>query len=241
MTTHISEELPRLLTGEATRETVQSAASHLRGCEDCQQELVSAVVAHASLTSAFRFAPEIIARPAQDSAAAEGEDALPDLSAIFAQVREEAVDTRKAPRSRRPLYAVAAVAAGMVIGTAGTALVHHQTQRTATAAGRSISLAAYDSGTVPAKATLIGDHQLNVDATALPRPRSDTRYEVWLTNDAGTDKKPIGWIGPDNKATLTVPRDLITRYDHIQVSVQKLDDPTYTFSGTSVLRGSYTA
>ena len=30
---------------------------HLRTCPDCQQELVSAVVAHASLTSAHRFAP----------------------------------------------------------------------------------------------------------------------------------------------------------------------------------------
>ena len=53
---HISDDLPRLLTGDATRDEVLAAAEHLRSCPDCQQELVSAVVAHASLTSAQRFA-----------------------------------------------------------------------------------------------------------------------------------------------------------------------------------------
>ena len=241
MTSHISEELPRLLTGEATRDVVQAAASHLRACEDCQQELVSAVVAHASLTSAQRFAPEVVLRPAQESASSIEGDSLPDLSAVFAQVREEAVGTpRLARRSRRPLYAVAAVAAGVLIGTGGTLLIHdqgHGNQRTAT--GQSISLAAYDKGTVPANATLIGHHQLNLDATSLPKLATTERYEVWLTNDAATQMQPIGWIGNNGKASLTVPGELIAHFDHIQVSVQSVGAATYTFSGTSVLRGSY--
>ncbi|PZS13199.1 MAG: hypothetical protein DLM57_17240 [Pseudonocardiales bacterium] len=241
MTSHISEELPRLLTGEATRDVVQLAASHLRICEDCQQELVSAVVAHASLTSAHRFAPEIVARPAQVGAHSVEDDALPDLSAIFAQVRDEAAGP-PARRSRRPLYAVAAVAAGVLIGTGATAFVQHEGHNNvSTASGRPIPLAAYDAGTVPAKATLVGDHQLDLDATALPKLGANERYEVWLTNDAATEMQPVGWIGKDGKSSLTVPPDLIKHYDHIQVSVQSFDAATYTFSGTSVLRGSYAA
>lgn len=236
MTSHISEELPLLLTGDATRDVVQAAASHLRGCEDCQQELVSAVVAHASLTSAHRFAPEIVARAAQPSLA---EAPLPDMSTVFAHVREEALSTPSVRRSRRPFYAVAAVAAGVLLGTGGTALVHGLNH--GSTGGQSIALAAYDKGTSPAKATLIGDRQLNLDATSLPKLASNQRYEVWLTNDGSTQMQPVGWIGNNGKASLTMPADLVTHYDHIQVSVQSVDAATYTFSGTSVLRGSYHA
>lgn len=240
MTAHISEELPRLLTGEATRDVVQSAAAHLRACEDCQQELVSAVVAHASLTSAQRFAPEIVARPTQEHATAVEDGALPDMSAMFAQVREEAEDApRAARRSRRPLYAVAAVAAGIVIGTGGTALIQNVGDNTP--AGRSVALSAFDSGRTSAKATVRKDGEMRLDAASLPKLDQKHRYEVWLTNKARSQMQPIGWIGSDGKATLTVPANLMTRYSAIEVSVQDVDAATYTYSGTSVLRGSYTA
>lgn len=131
MTAHISDELPRLLTGEASREAVLDAAEHLRGCVDCQHELVSAVVAHASLTSAHRFAPEVVALPFdllaeqpirdEDGSEAESRDrsdddatrgarpsdstapALPDLSDLFVQVRKEAAAARprREPAARR--------------------------------------------------------------------------------------------------------------------------------------------
>jgi Anti-sigma-K factor rskA len=240
MTAHISEELPRLLTGEATRDVVQRAAAHLRTCEDCQQELVSAVVAHASLTSAQRFAPEIVARPSREHAAPGGNDALPDLSAIFAQVREEASEApRVAHRSRRPLYAVAAVAAGIVIGTGGTALIQNVGDNTPS--GRSVALSAFDIGTTSAKATVRKDGQMVLDAASLPKLDPEHRYEVWLTNKARSQMQPIGWIGTNGEATLTVPANLMSRYSAIEVSVQDVDAATYTYSGTSVLRGSYGA
>ncbi|HVU93452.1 MAG TPA: hypothetical protein VHC23_14555, partial [Jatrophihabitans sp.] len=100
---HLTDDLPRLLTGDATRDEVLAAAEHLRACPDCQQELVSAVVAHASLTSARRFAPEVVAPiPSADGEeVGDGEDGggagpagpLPDLSAVFARAREEAAST----------------------------------------------------------------------------------------------------------------------------------------------------
>lgn len=239
MTSHISEELPRLLTGEATRDVVQSAASHLRSCEDCQQELVSAVVAHASLTSAHRFAPEIVAQPAHEQAPSAHSENLPDLSAIFAQVREEAGSApRAARRSRRPLYAVAAVAAGIVIGTGGTALIQNVGSNSPD--GRNVALTAFDKGTTTARATVAKNGRIHLDAASLPRPDAQHRYEVWLTDDARTRLQPIGWIGADGKATLTVPGDLMSSFNDIEVSVQEITADTYTYSGTSVLRGSYT-
>jgi hypothetical protein len=74
MSTHIFDELPLLLTGEADRATVALAADHLRECEDCQQELVSALIAHASLSSAARFAPELRSLLSTDCAAGHDPD-----------------------------------------------------------------------------------------------------------------------------------------------------------------------
>jgi hypothetical protein len=240
MTSHIADELPRLLTGEATRDVVLSAAAHLRTCEDCQQELVSAVVAHASLTSAQRFAPEIVARPAREHAAPAGDGTLPDLSAVFAQVREEAKHASPtARRSRRTLYAVAAVAAGIAIGTGGTALIQNVGDNTP--AGRSVTLNAFASGTTSAQATVSKDGQMQLNAASLPKLDPAHRYEVWLTNKARSRMQPIGWIGTDGKATLTVPSNLMSHYSAIEVSVQDVGAATYTYSGTSVLRGSYSA
>jgi anti-sigma-K factor RskA len=242
MTDHISEELPRLLTGEAPREVVQAAGSHLRTCADCQQELVSAVVAHASLISAKRFAPEVLTPRGVAATADAAADPvpLPDLSAVFASVRDEAEHERPARRrSRRPLYAVAAVAAGVVVGTAGTALVHNLADNPP--AGRSVALAAFDTGTTTAKVTVEENGQMRVDAASLPRLDARHRYEVWLTDRARRHMQPIGWIAPSGKATLTVPTNLMSNYSDIEVSVQRVDAPSYDYSGTSVLRGSYRA
>lgn len=261
MTAHIANELPRLLTGEATRDEVMAAAEHLRGCVDCQHELVSAVVAHASLTSARRFAPEIVAGlPADLFAEPQVEDEtggqpagqppLPDLSAVFAQVRQEAEQPRAGGRhgtghgighgighgTGRTRTLVLAAAAVVVVGGAGTA-VYLATTGDNGAAGRTVQLAAYDQGSTSATAT-IGSGRLDVDAASLPR-LSGKRYEVWLTNGQRTQMQPVGWIGANGTATLTVPRDLLDRFSDIEVSVQPLDAKTYDYSGTSVLRGGY--
>src|SRR3954467_14468288 len=113
---HLSDDIPRLLTGDASREEVLAAAEHLRGCPDCQQELVSAVVAHASLTSAQRFAPEVVA-PAHEDAEPAGP--LPDLGDVFAGVRREAGGGESGRRRWR--VAATAAAAAVVIGGATVA------------------------------------------------------------------------------------------------------------------------
>jgi Anti-sigma-K factor rskA len=263
MSAHIANDLPRLLTGEATRDEVMTAAAHLRTCVDCQQELVSAVVAHASLTSAQRFAPEIVSGLSVDLFAERGgselprpdvEDELdddtderpdaelPDLSAVFEQVRKEAAEPhRTAPALRsRTRYLVAAAAAVVVIGGGtGVYLATSGNDNGSThIAGRTFKLAAFDTGTKPATASISGGSTLHVDAASLPQ-QAGKRYEVWLTNDGRTKMQPVGWLGANGTAAMTVPQDLLSKYSDLEVSVQDVNAADYAYSGTSVLRGYY--
>jgi len=228
MSTHIADDLPLLLTGEATRDEVLVAATHLRTCEDCRNELVSAVVAHASLTSARRFAPEIMATLA-DSAAV-----LPNLDAVFEQAH---ADARRPQSRRRNALVAAAIAACLVGGGTATYLAARSTTSSSPAA-RTVALAPYGDGAVPASARLTGGNHLSITATSLPRLDTTRRYEVWLTNAARSAMQPVGWIGEDGRASITVPRSLMSTYTDIEVSVQQLDAP-YAYSGLSVLRGAY--
>jgi hypothetical protein len=238
MSTHVTDDLPRLLTGEAPRDVVLDAAAHLRTCVDCQQELVSAVVAHASLTSAQRFAPEVVNSPVGPSRDAEGKPGspLPDLSAIFAQVREEAASPARRPTSRRTRYLLGAAAAVVLVGGGAAVLVATTTGDNGPS-GQTVRLSAFDTGTTNARATLSGS-QMRIDASSLPK-LAGKGYEVWLTDAGRTSMKPIGWIGSDGTATLSVPPDLMRKYSDIEVSVQDVNAPSYNYSNVSVLRGDY--
>lgn len=236
---HISENLPRLLTGDANRDEVMAAAEHLRTCPDCQQELISAVVAHASLTSAHRFAPEIVA-PASSPAEDEDEPQLeldtplPDMSTMFAQVRAEASATSARRPHRRRLLAVAAAAAVLVGG--GVTLAETVGSNSSHSDTRAFSLRPFDIGNQPAKVKLVGSN-MHIDATSLPRLDAGHFYEVWLTDSARKRMQSVGSIGQDNKAELTVPANVMSQYSAIEVSLQRTNETAY--SGTSVLRGSY--
>jgi Anti-sigma-K factor rskA len=246
VTAHISEDLPLLLTGEASRDTVLDAAAHLRTCPDCQHELVAAVVAHASLTSATRFAPEIAAglRDAPESAEPPGEPdqrhrtagaELPDLSPVFAQIRAEAAREQRRP-ARRRRYLLTAAAAVVVAGAGAGAYVAVSSDNPG--AGQTVRLNAFGEGRRGATATIADGNRIRIDAATLPRV-SGKQYEVWLTDRARTRMQPIGWLAPDGTAAMTVPGDLLSRYTDIEVSVQDVSASNYTYSGTSVLRGGY--
>ncbi|MGN6608891.1 MAG: anti-sigma factor domain-containing protein [Jatrophihabitans sp.] len=242
MTQHLADDLPRLLTGDAGRDEVMAAAEHLRACDDCREELVSAVVAHASLTSAQRFAPEIMA-----AVGADGDTPLPplpDMSAVFATVRAEA-DATPEPvvlgLRRRTAYAVGAVAAAAVVATGITVVATNDSSSTSTTDARSVALAAYQQGPRSARATVkfAPDSRMTIMAAGLPSLDSQHRYEVWLTNAQRTAMKPVGWLDEDGTSTLTVPASLVSTYTDIEVSVQQVDAPNYEYSGRSVLRGAY--
>lgn len=247
MSAHLTDELPRLLTGEASRDAVLAAAEHLRTCVDCQHELVSAVVAHASLTSAQRFAPEIVARAPlgnfhrDDDESQEHRDsaALPDLSAVFAQVRREADEGFPAERrpSTGPRRYLVAAAAAVVVAAAGSGIYFATTGGQNTGGTtRTVSLRAFDKGTTSGVAH-IGNGTIDVTATSLPKLAAK-RYEIWLTDSGRTRMQPIGWIGNSGTAHLTVPTALMNRFDDLEVSVQDMAAHSYNYSGESVLRGA---
>jgi hypothetical protein len=230
MTEHVMDDLPLLLTGEATREETRVAVDHLRACPDCQQELISALAAHAALSSAVRFAPQLAAEAA--SVAAES-PSLPDLHEVLEIARADAVGTR--PKRRRTLAlaaaAVALIATGVGVGVAELAGSSH------TSAGRTIALDAFEAGTRPAQATVDQGGTMRIDASALPRLDARHFYEVWLTNRTRTKLQAIGSIGTSNRAVLTVSPNVMSEYSAIEVSVQRVDQTSY--SGTSVVRGTY--
>lgn len=232
MTEHVMDDLPLLLTGQATRHETRTAAEHLRTCPDCQQELISALTAHASLASAARFAPEIIAEPESittDTAS------LPDLHDVFEIARDEA-GAHERSKSRRRGVLVAAAAAVIATGV-GVATAELVGQSSHPSAERTISLAAFDVGTHPAQATVDQGGTMKINATQLPHLDRQHFYEVWLTNASRTKLQAIGSIGTTNRAVLTIPPNVMGEYSAIEVSIQRVDQTSY--SGTSVARGVY--
>lgn len=245
MSAHIADDLPRLLTGEASREETLAAAEHLRTCPDCQQELVSAVVAHASLTSARRFAPEVVAPAADDSyapaaAPADGTqaDSLPKLSEMFAQVRAEANSPERGARLPRRRWLAAAGAAAVVATGAGIAAAELLSPSPSThPAAQAVRLEPVGALHASATATISGG-TMHIDATALPKLDASRQYEVWLVASSGTRLRPLGYIGADRTAALPVPTQVMASYNDIAISIQKTDQ--VQFSGDMVARGQYT-
>ena len=248
MTTHITEDIPRLLTGEANRDAVLVAAEHLRSCPDCQQELVSAVVAHASLTSAHRFAPEVVAPHGSDGSdgahrlddeTGESEPpALPPMTDMFQQIRQEAerATQKKQAAPRRRLLSVAAAAVILVGGGAAIAEVATSSS-SSTPSKQAVALTAFDRGHQQADVTIIGDRKVSINAAKLPKLDSNHVYELWLTDGARAHMQSVGLLGNDNTASFTVSSKSLTHYDNFEVSVQRTNQTAY--SGISVLRGQY--
>jgi hypothetical protein len=103
---------------------------------------------------------------------------------------------------------------------------------------QTVQLAAYDRGDTNGTATMSTGDQMRIDAAGLPQVRGQ-RYEVWLTNAARTRMQPVGWLGANDRAAMTIPVDLLHRFDHIEISVQPIGASNYNYSGTSVMRGDY--
>ncbi len=136
------------------------------------------------------------------------------------------------------MLAAAGIAAALIVGGGAAVLVQHTGS---SSAARTVALSAFGAGHTSAQATFASHDVVEVNAASLPTLDAQHRYEVWLSNDERTEMQPVGWIGSNGKARLTVPAALVARYQDLEVSVQSLDSPTYTYSGTSVLRGSYAA
>jgi anti-sigma-K factor RskA len=157
---------------------------------------------------------------------------------MFAQIRHESdANSSSATRTRR--WRASWVAAAAVIGiAAGGGAVFAAEHIGNGSSAQAVALAAYDQGTRPASAKIVGGDEMKLDATALPALPQGKRYEVWLTDAARQHMQPLGWVGTNGRSDLTVPGDLMNRFSAIEVSVQDVTAP-YQYSGVSVLRGSY--
>jgi hypothetical protein len=239
---HVFDELPLLLTGEADRSGVSAAAVHLRGCEDCRQELISAVVAHAALSSAARIAPELAdSFPLAGLEPSTGAEQLPDLSSMFAQVRSEAAGPRALTGDRKRSRRVPArwlVAAALVAALGAGGGIAAVASNSSSAPARSVALAAYDHGKTSAKVTLIDGREMRLDASSLPALSGGQYYEVWLTDTARTSMAAVGQLDQNRKGVFVVPTSVMGTYSAVEVSVQQTES-TGGYSGVSVLRGSY--
>ena len=234
MSDHVFDELPSLLRGEADRATLDSAAAHLRQCEDCRRgtRLVAGGPRIAVLSGPIRArrpAPRC-PKPLRPT----GHCPISASCSIGYTPRRPAQPRRV--RSRKTWAVAAAVAIGVAAGGGAVVLAQHVTRSSPSA--RTIALAPYDRGATPAEATLVGGQEMKLNAASLPAPGAGKLYEVWLTNGARTSMHPLGWIGADGKGDFTVPANLMSSYTNVEVSVQAINAP-YEYSGTSVLRGTY--
>jgi hypothetical protein len=255
MTEHVFDELPRLLSGDADRAAVAAVAAHLRECADCNDELISAVAAHAALMSSARYAPELAndAEQRQTLAPAAAEP-LPDMSLVFAEIRRELAEAEHSPAPspeptpllsrtrpkarRRRTVQYGLVAAAVSVGLVGGGVYVADRATSHNPSARAVALDAYGIGTSAAGAKLIGGDEMVIDASSLPALASGQYYEVWLTNGARTAMAPVGQLDADGMGTFTVQNAEMTGYAAIEVSVQATHG-VGSYSGVSVLRGSY--
>ena len=249
MNTIISDELPRLLTGEARprcRPRRRGAPAHLRRLPaGTGVRRRRARLAH--LRPALRAGDRgpwrpAIHQPHRDRAVTtRRQRRLPDLSAVFAQVRREADDGRfrRAARSRP--------AATPALPRRG------RRRRGARRRGRRLSAATTGGGTsAPAARTVALPRSTRARRARRHdrrRPRStSTRRRCRSCRQALRGLADRQRAHPDaadrldrqqrHRAAERPERDLMTQYNDIEVSVQDARRRLYNYSGTSVLRGS---
>jgi hypothetical protein len=85
-----------------------------------------------------------------------------------------------------------------------------------------------------AKVTIAGD-RMHLDATSLPKLDAAHQYEVWLVD--ASRLRPLGYLGGNRTADLTVPAPVMAQYSSVAISLQK--NAQVEFSGDVVVRGSY--
>ena len=238
MNGHVFDELPQLLTGEADRATVAAVSTHLRGCEDCREELIAAISAHAALMSAAKYAPELAdagRTPVSWHPARMTLRRSPICPLSSPRSAARSTPASEATRHPRRIWLVAA-AAVVLLGLGGTGA--YLATSSSSQPSRALSLQAFGQGTTSASARLIGADQMTLDASSLPALPAGHYYEVWLTNATRTSMAPVGLLAADRTARFTIPPSEMSAYAAVEVSVQDTSG-VGTYSGHSVLRGTY--
>ena len=208
-----------LLRGELTNAEVLELGGHLEACDECRDELVALVTGHGLLAATMRALrpPEPVERPS-----------VPPLRA-----------TPTRARWRRPavLVAAALVVAGAV---AVIPLVDGGSEDSLPAARRTAALEPVD-GSARGRVVMTegaGAVRMTITTHDLPRAARGDYYSAWLLEPATDKMLALGIVDPDGVTAFEVSRDLVERYDALDVSLESDDgDPGHSI--TSVLRASY--
>ena len=258
---------PEILALRALGETAGSArdAEHAGTCSRCRAEL-------ARLTEVVRLARDegagerLETPPSQvwdRIAAAIGADPVPVPVRVPVSPAAAAANGTSAPavpriRPRRGLRTgrphgprrrlatgLAGLAAGLIIGIAGTAGIVQLTQAPATRVVAQIALSPLPqfpqwqgtAGTAVMRAT--ASQQLMV--VTLHAPRQPGFYEVWLLARDGVSMISLGDLNAGHAGTFIIPPGTdLHNYSRIDISLQPFDGSTQ-HSKTSVVRGSLPA
>jgi len=158
---------------------------------------------------------------------------------------ERAAGPRRGPRRRRLVAALAGLAAGLIIGSGGTAGVVQLTRAPVTHVVAQIGLYPLPqfpqwqgaTGTAVMRATA----SQQVMAVTLNAPQRPGFYEVWLLAQDGTSMISLGDLNADHTGTFTIPPGTDLRnYSRIDVSLQPFSGSTVHVK-TSVVRGALPA
>jgi hypothetical protein len=252
----VSHTDPEILALRALGETAGTAddAEHAVSCAHCQAEL-------ARLTEVVRLARDadpgetLQAPPPQvwdRIAAATGVSVPLDKPALngsalngSAPPKEPAAPRRAARPRRRLAGALAAVAAGLVIGIGSTIGVTQVVKSPPTHVVARIELSPLPqfpqwqgtTGTAVMRSTA-SQQQLVVTLRAPARPGF---YEVWLLARDGVSMISLGDLSSEHTGTFTMPPGVDLRdYSRIDISLQPFNGNTQ-HSKTSVVRGSLPA
>lgn len=173
-----------------------------------------------------------------------GLEELP-VDAWPAAAEPEPARARSAPRRwpARPAYAVAAVAAALLIGVVVGDLIgggSSGSDSTTVANGPAVALKPLGGSSGAGAVVHVGDgHTVELDAHGLPDSGTDHYYELWLMTDAARTVPIASFgVGGDGTATVRVPLPANPKaFRYYDISLQKVGGGT-GHSAESVLRGS---
>jgi hypothetical protein len=252
----VSHTDPEILALRALGETAGTArdAEHAETCPRCRAEL-------ARLTEVVQLArsegagERLQAPPPQvwdRIAAAAGADPVPVSPAAANGMSAPAVPRIRSRHGLRPgrprrrlATGLAGLAAGLIIGIAGTAGIVQLTQAPATRVVAQVALSPLPqfpqwqdaAGTAVMRAT--ASQQLMV--VTLHAPRQPGFYEVWLLARDGVSMISLGDLNAGHTGTFIIPPGTdLHNYSRIDISLQPFDGSTQ-HSKTSVVRGSLPA
>jgi anti-sigma factor RsiW len=233
----VSHTDPEILALRALGETAGTArdAEHAGTCPRCRAEL-------ARLTEVVQLAR---AEGAGERLQAPPPQVWDRISAAAGPRIRPRRGLRPGRPRRRLATGLAGLAAGLIIGIAGTAGIVQLTQAPATRVVAQVALSPLPqfpqwqdaAGTAVMRAT--ASQQLMV--VSLHAPRQPGFYEVWLLARDGGSMISLGDLNARHTGTFVIPPGTnLHNYSRIDISLQPFDGSTQ-HSKTSVVRGSLPA